>query len=221
MILTYCAVLLTLFAPYAHAKEATGAAKGAAVKPVVHSLPLCIDDETEIAKIQAVMKSNSKNDFKYDGFKRALSGISDQELATRLVYSETLAGTCEEKNAQIAPLIAEVVGNRIRTRRGDIKSVVYQRDQFASSLNNYAESHLREFLCPKNATMWKQALAATKIGLESDKRQLPSDTVNYYLYKHSSRFTPPNWKLPEATVATAGKAELASCIRFFRNANWR
>lgn len=204
-----------LFAPSGFAKEET---RGGPGKPGPSNLPLCIEDEAEIEKILASMKANPKTDFKYDGYKKALASVSDRELVARLIYSETLAANCDDKVSKILPLIAETIGNRVRLRNGDIKSVVYQRDQFASSLNNYTESHLRHFLCPKNATTWKQSVAATKPALENASRVLPSDTVNYYLYQHSTRFTPPNWKLKEASV---NQGEFKECIRFFRSPSWK
>ncbi len=183
------------------------------------SLPLCVDEEGTLTDIASTQKTNSKNEFKYDGYKKALSASDDSDLLARLIYAETLAANCPEQEREVLPLIAETIGNRVQRRRGDVKSVIYQRDQFASSLNLYAESHHREFLCPKNKALWGQALQAAK-AIGQKRSNLSEDTMNYYLYKHSSRFTQPNWKMPEA-LPKSTSAELSSCIRFFRNDKWK
>lgn len=183
-------------------------------------LPRCVNAESDITKIQDIQKANSQTSSKYDGYRKALHADTDLELTTRLVYAETVAANCPDNEDQALDLIASVIGNRVRIRRGDVESVVFQRDQFASSLNIYAESRYRDFLCPKNGDRWKAALEKTRINLEGSKPSapIPSDTVNYYLYRHSGRFKAPNWKLEEVTIAEEKTRE---CIRIFRDDKWK
>lgn len=184
------------------------------------SLPYCVNSESDIEEIQSIQKTNSKTSSKYDGYRKALHADTDLELAARLVYAETVAANCPDNEGQVLDLIASVIGNRVRIRRGDVESVVFQRDQFASSLNIYAESRYRDFLCPKNDYLWQAALEKTRTNLEKSKPSatIPGDTVNYYLYRHSDRFKAPNWKLEEVAIAEEKTRE---CIRVFRDSGWK
>jgi hypothetical protein len=198
-------------------------------------LPFCVSDPNEISKIQSMIKANSKTENKYLGYRRALQSDSDLELFARLVYSETLAANCPENNSKISKLIAESIGNRIQKRshaklsqnESPTKSVVFQRDQFASSLNVYSESKFQEFLCPKDERLWSDVfeyVQKTLAGKISNSLLNP-DSVNYFLYKHSARWTkePKDWSaLKEDPKSSADKDQnLRSCIRFFENPGWK
>lgn len=176
-------------------------------------LPKCINDEREIEVIKNKIKINSKNENKYDGYRKALTSDTGEKLMARLVYAETKAANCEKLNSQIIPVITKVIANRVKIKKGDVKAVVFQCNQFASSLNIYSESNYKDFLCPKNAVLWNQALKESSLAL-TDKSK-PSDTVNYFLYKHSPRWTKEPWKLEEDTVLT--KENMRDCIRAFKN----
>ena len=182
-----------------------------------HQLPHCVNEAPVIDAIKAKIKANSKTANKYDGYKKVLSSDSDIQLAARLVYAETKATRCEKLNAQVVPVISEVIANRVKIRKGDIKSVVFQRDQFASSLNIYDESNYKDFLCPDDDILWNQAYTETSMALSNKK--MGTDTVNYFLYKHSPRWTKEPWKLEEDKALAKGNAR--DCIRAFKNPNFK
>jgi hypothetical protein len=189
------------------------------------ALPSCISGP-ELETILEEMRKHPRSPKKYDGYRRALAGDTDDELLARLAYAETLAAGCSERQSAIAPRIVEAIGNRVRIRGGDVKSVVFERDQFASSLNNYRESRFRDFLCPKDEELWRQVLqeSSSRSDKEYAADQMPGDSVHYYFFQHSGRFTPPAWAegpkaYPEARFP--GSLELRACVRFFRNSSWR
>lgn len=183
-------------------------------------LPRCADSGGALALIEGVQKANRKTAAKYDGYRKLLQDDTPLELATRLAYAETIAARCPDRESEVADLITAVIGNRIRIRGGDVESVVFQRDQFSSSLNIYPESSYREFLCPRDRDRWRETLAKMRANLEAPAAgsAIPNDAVNYYLYKHSKRFKAPDWKLKEAQVADVKTRE---CIRVFRAPGWK
>lgn len=183
-------------------------------------LPRCVNSEGDIAEIQAAQKTNAKTSRKYEGYRNALRNDTPLEMAARLAYAETMAANCPKQADQIADLITSVIGNRVRIRGGDVHGVIFQRDQFASSLNIYSESRYRDFLCPKNAELWKAVFVKMSVNLAESKptAPIPTDAVNYYLYRHSHRFAAPNWKLEEVPSADE---ETRECIRVFRNPRWK
>lgn len=183
------------------------------------NLPHCVNSESDITEIQRVQKANSKTSSKYDGYRNILHASTALELATRLAYAETMAANCANQEEQVVGLVASVIGNRIRIRGGDINSVVFQKNQFSSSLNIYTESRYRDFLCPKDGELWNKALTKMRANLEESKPSvpIPKDAVNYYLYRHSDRFKAPNWKLDEVLIPAATTRE---CIRVFRDPGW-
>lgn len=174
------------------------------------TLPHCIEDAQLLASIDQGRKDNAKNAFKYDKIKEALQSDSEKELVARLIYSETLAASCPELKNEVIPAIAIVIQNRIAKRKGDVRSVVFQRDQFASSLNGYDESKWREFLCPSDKALWDKSLAATAT---KSSVSVPG-AYNYYLFKHSSRFQPPDWA-KKAPLAFAGSDKITDCVKVF------
>ena len=186
-------------------------------KDRLNPLPHCVNQASDVDAIKAKMKANSKTANKYDGYKKALASDSDTELAARLVYAETKATRCEKLNSKVVPVITEVIANRIKIRSGDIKSVVFQRDQFASSLNIYDESNYKDFLCPDDEILWNQVYNETHMALSN--RRMGNDTVNYFLYKHSPRWTKEPWKLAEDKELAKGNVR--DCIRAFKNPNFK
>lgn len=209
-------IIVSLFAFNIFA-EVGGSDSKKVAKDRPHQLPHCVNESSEIDAIKAKIKANSKTANKYDGYKKVLSSDSDIQLAARLVYAETKATRCEKLNAQIVPVISEVIANRVKIRKGDIKSVVFQRDQFASSLNIYDESNYKDFLCPDDDILWNQVYNETYMALANKK--MGTDTVNYFLYKHSPRWTKEPWKLEEDKALAKGSAR--DCIRAFKNPNFK
>lgn len=183
-------------------------------------LPRCVHSDSVIAAIRAAQQANPRTSRKYDGYREALAADTPLQLATRLAYAETLAANCAAQNDRIADLITAAVGNRIRIRGGDVASVVWQRDQFASSLNIYRESRYRDFLCPRDEELWRMVTAKMRANLEAATpvALLPKDAVNYYLYRHSERFSAPDWQLQEVAL---DDASTRACIRLFRAPYWR
>lgn len=180
-------------------------------------LPHCISEVREIEAIKNKIKINAKTENKYDGYKKAFASDSDEELMARLIYAETKATRCEKLNSAIVPVITAVISNRVKIKNGDVKAVVFQRDQFASSLNIYPESNYKDFLCPSDAKLWAQALNEASAAL-ADKAK-PTATVNYFLYKHSPRWTKEPWKLEEDTSLTKGTVR--DCFKAFKNPNYK
>ena len=201
-------------------------AAGDALESTVLPLPACIDQPDVIAKIIDVQKQFPKTPQKYDGYRETFRDISNIELLSRLVYAETVATNCAAFDLRVAPMIAESIVARIRIRKGDVRGVVFQRDQYSSSLNIYPESRYREFLCPRQPELWKAAVADVEALLAEPPKPLvlPGDSAHYYLYKHSDRHKVPTWASDQSEWAVAqfpGSQELKPCIQFFRNPRWR
>ncbi|WP_409478370.1 hypothetical protein [Pseudobdellovibrio sp. HCB154] len=180
-------------------------------------LPHCVSEFRELEVINNKIKLNAKNDSKYDSYKKAFVSDSDEELMARLIYAETKATKCEKLNSAIVPVITKVISNRVKIKKGDVKAVVFQRDQFASSLNIYPESNYKDFLCPNDSKLWTSALNEASDAL-ADKSK-PTTAVNYFLYKHSPRWTKEPWKLEEDTSLTKGSVR--DCIKAFKNPNYK
>ncbi len=178
-------------------------------------LPTCVKEPADIQKIITFTKKNSDNSSKYDAYRIALASDSDQALAARLIYAETIAANCPTQSANVLPLIAGVINNRVQIRKGDVKSVVFERNQFASSLNHYSSSKYLDFLCPTDALLWTQSMNV--VGKKN--RDLPIAAVNYFLYKHHAGWDKEPWKLPESKLSLNSNAR--DCIRVFENKSWK
>ncbi|CAN5559718.1 hypothetical protein BH10BDE1_BH10BDE1_28870 [soil metagenome] len=176
------------------------------------TLPHCVNDPSALARIDETRKQNAKNDFKYRAIAETLQSDSDLELVARLIYSETLAANCDEFTVDVVPTIATVIQNRVAKRKGNVKSVIFQRDQFASSLNGYNESKWREFMCPTDQKLWAAAFSAANA---SDQKLGPmkATAYNYYLYQHSSRFQTPAWA--KEPLGFKQSKKIAACLRIF------
>lgn len=197
------------------AAESKGVTKAAPSGP---GLPHCVDDSAQILAIDDHRKQNSKNEFKYAKIREALVSDTDHELVARLAYAETLAANCPEFQNEVLSPIASVIQNRIAKRKGDVKSVVFQRDQFASSLNGYEGSKWREFLCPTDPALWQSALRATRALLPNGGATITDispGAFNYYLFRHSSKFSPPDWAKTEP-LAFSNAKKVEGCLRIFK-----
>ncbi len=183
------------------------------------SLPTCINDQKTFEWIENTQNANKNNSHRYDGYRKALKASTEVELFTRLAYAETLGTNCANKNAEVSSLIVNVIGNRVMKRTRNISSVIFERAQFASSLHIYSNSRYKDFLCPQDKSLWIEVGQKVKAILHTGAGDLSSDTVNYFLYKHDSRWTKEPWNLQEDAVSAAGSAR--ECIRTFRNHNWR
>ncbi len=187
------------------------------------NLPQCIDSQSDIDRITNHQRNNRRNDSKYLIYRQLLQSDSDSELLARLVYAETLGANCSTQNGKLVPLITNVIVNRIRRRNGDVRSVVFQRDQFASSLNIYSSSRYKDFLCPKNSALWNQAIEKANEFLQNSNDssgELSSDSINYFLPSHDPRWPePPEWGLRENTAAV--DENLRQCLRIFHVPNWK
>lgn len=208
-----------IFAAQVHAQELVKSAAAPASKN--SALPYCVDDSAKIEEIKTTISNNKKNQFKYKGYREALHAQSDVEIMARLVYAETVGANCPEHNQKVVQGIAAVIGNRMRIRKGNVRSVVFERDQFASSLNIYTESKYLDFLCPKDTALWQAALKESGIALSNAKLELDPKTVQYFLYKHSPRWKkePASWKDYKQDVS-GGASEIESCVKFFKNKGW-
>lgn len=216
-VLMLCSLIETGLAQPPTTETTSSVSKTGAPQPTV---PDCVNSESDVAEIKSVQKANYKTPHKYDGYRNIFRATTDLELAARLAYAETVAANCSKQEDQITDLVTSVIGNRVRIRHGDVKGVVFQKDQFASSLNIYPESHYRDFLCPNNGELWNKVLAKMRANLEDSKpgAPIPKDTVNYYLYQHSERLKAPAWKLEEVLITDKKTRE---CIRVFRDPAWK
>lgn len=171
-----------------------------------------------------------KQDPKYRSIKKLFvdKNIPTSEVVARLIYAETKAAgeACQAHDKKIADYISQVIQNRYKKllskSKGDATEIVFQQFQFASSLHKYPESKISEFLCPKSSALWSEALTRGKniaagIWVTSS---FDSDVYNYYLFKHSTRFTEPKWTktLKEAPIKDT---EIGACIRFYKNPSYK
>jgi hypothetical protein len=183
------------------------------------TLPRCVNTPTALKNIQDILQINKSNDRKYNGYKVELQNESDETLAGRLVYAEVLAANCREHQETLIDKIAAVVANRVLARKGDVKSVIFQRDQFASSLNMYKNSRHQDFLCPQDVKLWTDVLKKISSFLKEKKTTLPADVMNYFLYKHDPRWSKEPWTLKEETQNS--NESIRSCLKVFHVPGWK
>ncbi|MBY0316170.1 MAG: hypothetical protein K2Q26_11655 [Bdellovibrionales bacterium] len=187
--------------------------------PAEIKLPRCIDDTVVLQKIANHIETHRKNSSKYAEYAAVFRGETPAELVARLAYAETIGANCSSLNSSVGPRIVEVIANRVRRRGGDARSVVFQRDQFSSSLNIYSNSRYKDFLCPKDLNLWKEMVLAARSSLENPPSRVKPDTMNYFLYRHDPRWAQEPWALKEDL---AGQSEDArACVRFFRVPDWK
>lgn len=185
-------------------------------------------DQKQLTQLQCISIkeiSASKKDRTYKALRKAFdtNKVTTSEILARLIHAETVAAgpSCQVHADIISRYIADVLYYRIQKRNGDILGVIFEPSQFASSLHIYKESAVQEFVCPSAKPTWKQIKKwAQDIEKSNYKAFLPPDTVHYYLYKHSQRFKVPAWtkNLKEVSIP---ETQIASCIRFFENRNFK
>lgn len=191
--------------------------------------PHCFNSQKELETIHHELKINSKNSAKYSGYQNIMKSLTSEELLKRLIYAESLAANCEENQEQVVPIIFLVIQNRINLRRKNKKindpllSVIFEKNQFSSSLNIYKESRYKDFLCPQNLKLWnlvEETLNTPKLPV-----QLSLDSVHYFLYKHSIRWPnePKSWNRFIEIQNDKNKtiSSIRHCIRVFKNPNWK
>lgn len=213
--------VLLLWISNARAEVASGLMTS--VRPPVKSevlMPACIEDETTIQNLKETMRVNKSNSQKYDKYKSIFQNSSDKEILARLIYAETKAAHCETHNPQVMSLITQVILNRVKKRNGDIKSVIYQRDQFASSMNVYDGSQYRDFLCPKDSMLWRSVENQIHIQSKKDSMNVSSNTYNYFFYKHNPKWTKAPWDYEEDRPESY-PSEVFECIKTFKVPNWK
>ena len=198
---------------------------------------------------------------RYEAYLRSLRASSGSDIVARLAYAELKEAKCDQHIELIRPVILESIYNRLETRKTElfpgetrpvhelnyqlqkrlVESVVFQHQQYASSLHRYrisprSESPVRvsdgyqNFLCPPQDELFGQIKGETDEYFRSGQRtrEYPSDMHNYYLYEHAPEVftTLPEWadysrgtSLPEAT--TSLNADLRRCYRAFREPAYR
>lgn len=207
-------VFLLIGAASAQPSDVAKGSKSSAPQPGA-TLPRCYDDGQTIQEIKDTQTANAKSKFKYDGFRKALSTVDDTELLARLTYAETLAANCPTKSKDVADVVAQVITNRIQKRKGATRDVIFEPNQFASSLNFYDESRVRDFLCPKDAGLWTHVAKAVR-----QTSKAPSDATNYYFFQHSKRFNPPAWTT-KLEPAQSVKDDNGPCVVAYYNPTWK
>lgn len=190
-----------------------------------NALPKCFNEDSDLNKIRDYQRNNAKSRFKYLGYIQVFdkSVLGDEEILARLVYAETLAAHCDQQQEDMAvQTIAEVILRRIEKRSGQIREVIFERDQFASSLNLYQESSYMNFLCPKFPALWKKTKKMIRLFTSGNKRNsLPKAAYNYYLFKHSTRFKPPKWTGTFEEVRTVQSTAGSVCLAAYSNPQWK
>jgi hypothetical protein len=181
--------------------------------------PRCLSDPKTLHRIEQNQMAHPKSARRYDGYRDVLKTASDLEIFVRLAYAETLAANCETKNAEISSLIVNVIGNRVIKRRSDIRGMVFELAQFASSLHLYSNSRYRDFLCPENQRLWSEVHKKSEDFLRAGSGPLSASTVHYFLYKHDPKWPKEPWILAEDPVSAVGSAR--DCIRTFQNPHWK
>jgi len=219
--------LVMFLAPWVGAEELAGSRpRSGSVgtpAPVATSVPRCFEDAAELERIKEVQRANGKSPHKYDGYQRLFesAAVGEDELLHRLIYAEVTAGQCGADASQAVSPIAEVILNRVRVRNGNVRAVVFERDQFASSLNLYDESAYRSFLCPKDPRLWGEVVRQVNALRSGAQRgSLGPRAFHYYLFKHSTRFTPPAWTKSYTPAGQVG-SESGLCVVAYNNPNWR
>lgn len=194
---------------------------------------------------------------RYNEYMRSLRNVSASELAARLAYTEIKEAGCEEHIGTIRPYVVETILNRMETRKAALfpgetrsvhelnnqdkkklaESVIFQYQQFASSLHRYKKTKsgvmnegYKLFLCPPQDELFNQINDEIGEFFSSGQRTRnhPSDTYNYYLYAHAPEVfvNPPDWAnensskyLPEVTSGTS--SSLRRCFRAFRESRYK
>jgi hypothetical protein len=149
------------------------------IKEVCNELPpKCIpegDNFKGSAKAATVIESLTKN-------------VSDDELFTRLIYSESLASGCKLDD-EIFEDIAWTLKNRVARKdfygKGTARSVVLKPSQFTSSTGPCDVAKRKEFLCPTQFKGFDQAwIKATNAWKNTSTAKNPIPTVRHYFFPH-------------------------------------
>lgn len=181
-------------------------------------LPVCL--KSHDAEIQTWLKANKDSKTqKYKAYKDIYSGagVDEPEILARLIYAESEAANCE--SIKLTEYIGGAIYNRIRNKGKSISDIVFQFDQFASSLNGYSKANRAGFLCPTDLERWRMSQATVKHLLADAKSNvLPCEAASYYLYKNNpwTHENPKGFKIPDWAKAKGIKTAIDSeCVRFF------
>ncbi|HBL18909.1 MAG TPA: hypothetical protein DD417_19645 [Elusimicrobia bacterium] len=168
------------------------------------------------------------------------AGLTDAELAARLVYAEALATGCsgEAFLPKIVRGIAWVVASRVRASEKSpaaarrfgkgVRGVVFQPGQFDSTLSTrYSLSRWKDFLCPRDAKVWALARDAVRAGFAPGAAGpfAGRSATGVYYYRHfdpwpaAKRPPVPAWAAPDRQnrlrFPGAEDPALDACIGFF------
>lgn len=194
--------------------------------------PVCIEDSV-----------NGLSGGEEKAVEKLTENLSDDELYSRLVFSESLASRCfTEKSADDALMsatargIAWVVLNRVRANKmafGLARGVVTAPKQFRSSFGTCDVAKRREFLCPvsqdANEAFRKKVwdAAVTAVQGAKDPRNNPVPGVYHYFFprhydgsKNCGKWAgkSPAWAVPanRANLPVDFPAALGACLEFYR-----
>lgn len=127
------------------------------------------------------------------------TGMGELELVARLVYAETLAANCPDKNQEMSEGIAAVILNRVRAfeERGKAdayRRVVFGKMQFASSLHFYSNAQWKAFTCPTDQAFYRSVYeTVVKMNNGELKNAKYASGTHYYLHHHFKRFQDQPW----------------------------
>jgi hypothetical protein len=153
---------------------------------------------------------------------------SDDELFTRLIFSEALASTCvpgKDEN-KIMEGISWTLANRVAANKpgnyGTGRGVVTQPSQFSSSTGPCEVAKRKEFLCPqKLGPKWHETWEkASQAWAKTKKEKNPMPTVRHYFFpNHFNNSKDPSclkWKGKSPSWATPQNkvSEVPSCVTF-------
>lgn len=158
--------------------------------------------------------------------------LSESEVATRLIFAETLASGCASQD--LAQAIATVIQNRIQDsskRFGkSVREVVFQKAQFRSTTGGCDVSQREAFLCPARAKwpggwqeLWTKSLTAYKSAGETPQPDL-QNVMNYFFFQHFNeskncvrwKGVVPDWATPSSRVEPDGMIIPSSCVGFYK-----
>ncbi len=137
-------------------------------------------------------------------------GMGEPELVARLVYAETLAANCPNKNQELSEGIAAVILNRVRAfeekgKDDAYRRVVFGKMQFASSLHFYSKAQWKAFTCPTDQAFYR-AVYETVVKMNNGelKNGKYASATHYYLHHHFEKFQDQPWGRKAKLVAHLG-----------------
>lgn len=172
--------------------------------------------------------------------KQQMQNLSDDEIYTRLIFSESLAANCGGKLSKesvdvVTQGIASVIRNRLAAKNekkyGLDAQVVFKPYQFRSTTGSCDVAKRKEFLCPSQAGQenWKALWQSASQAWQKIKKQGSTigDAKMYFLSEHFNeskdcaqfKGKQPAWVDPKKLVTATKPAEAKAyqCVQFYKD----